>query len=72
MILADKIRINICSKPIVVGKTEVLVSVSAGDAQFNHNDVSIENTFKNADEALYKAKSSGRNRVEKYNVLRST
>jgi len=41
----------------------VTITLSAGIAEFR-NDEATEDTFERADQALYRAKGAGRNRVE--------
>lgn len=59
--IAHKLKVTINAKPIgqPVG---VSVSITAGVAQINPNDT-FESLFKRADDALYKGKQEGRNRV---------
>ena len=45
------------------GTNKIAFSVSLGVATLAENDINIEMVLKRADEALYKAKESGRNRV---------
>ena len=65
---AEKIRNSIeqCGYP-VVGK----VTISAGVAVFQSGDYG-DTLIKRADEALYAAKSKGRNRVEVLSLLRES
>ena len=58
-ILAEKIRSNVENYNFPVDKT---VTVSIGVSEFR-KDSSIENIIEQADERLYKAKNSGRNKV---------
>jgi diguanylate cyclase (GGDEF)-like protein len=47
-----------------VGSNEVPLTISGGAATFCATDATFEDILQRADQALYKAKSSGRNRVE--------
>lgn len=64
MSLAEKIRFNIESTPFIDDKTTINLSVSIGVAFSNVEDISIETILNRADQALYEAKNSGRNRVK--------
>jgi diguanylate cyclase (GGDEF)-like protein len=60
--LAERIRVCIEGLRFPEVAAELFLSVSTGIAQFNA-DESIDRTIARADEALYRAKSNGRNRV---------
>jgi len=59
--LANKIREKIANSKFHYEQETVTISASAGLAAFQDED-SIDDVFKRADQALYKAKESGRNR----------
>ncbi len=63
MVIAERLRKSICDTPIVVSapEGEVSVSVSIGGTIIENQDVGIDEALKIADDALYKAKESGRN-----------
>ncbi len=63
--LAQKIRKNV-EKIEVVSDTEEIIkfTISIGISEINYDDVNIESSIKRADDAMYKAKNNGRNRVE--------
>ncbi len=65
MIAAENIRKHIAEYPFKGRDTqpERLVSVSVGVATFNQNGEDAPNLIHQADQALYRAKHSGRNRV---------
>ena len=64
-VIAERIRHTICQQPIVADGCQVEVSISVGVAHHDEEmDATPESLLKRADLALYKAKSSGRNRVE--------
>jgi diguanylate cyclase (GGDEF)-like protein len=47
-----------------VGANEISITVSGGAATFRTGDATFDDILRRADQALYKAKSGGRNRVE--------
>jgi diguanylate cyclase len=60
--LAERFRARIAQAPIAAGDAELQITVSLGVAELQHGDT--PNTLlKRADEGLYEAKQSGRNRV---------
>ena len=63
--LMQRIRENMESSITVYEGVEIRITCSIGFAEFVKND-SLENAIKNADEALYIAKNSGRNQVQLY------
>ena len=62
--LAEKIRMILSSLPLLENKSHVSISVSAGVSEFSSKETTIEYTLKRADDALYRAKNDGRNKVE--------
>ena len=70
--VAERLRKAVENKKIDISKinTEspqknISVTISLGVAEYNNGD-SEDTLLQNADKALYKAKDSGRNRVEEY------
>ena len=64
MVVADRIRALIESSQVPYGDDEIRVTVSVGVVSFPETPINkIEELIKNADEALYRAKSNGRNQV---------
>ena len=63
--LAERIRIKISQQPIYIyGQTPIFIQVSIGISFYNPaSHYSLEQLFKEADDALYQAKRQGRNRV---------
>jgi diguanylate cyclase len=59
--LANKIREKVTQSKFHYEGQAVTITASAGSASFKENDT-LEDVFKRADQALYKAKESGRNR----------
>lgn len=68
MFYAEKIRKAIESCPFQHREKQPLgyVSISGGVATFPFDGKSIDSIVKNADKALYESKTSGRNRITKY------
>ncbi|MGO4450183.1 PleD family two-component system response regulator [Phyllobacterium sp. TAF24] len=64
-IVAERIRREVASTPFFVddGITSVPVTISIGIASVQSKDDTVQNMLKRADEALYGAKASGRNKV---------
>lgn len=63
--LAERLRRIIAEKPIVVdGETNIPVTISMGIAKANPATADLTALIHDADQALYQAKQSGRNRVQ--------
>ncbi len=60
--LADRFRSRVSALPIETGKGAVRITVSIGVAELRVDDT-MESLLKRADEALYRAKEEGRDRV---------
>jgi len=60
---AERLRERICALDIPVTRSTGRLTVSIGVAQYKPGEQIID-TFARADEALYRAKQRGRNRVE--------
>ncbi len=65
--VAEKV-LALFSKPFQLGEHEVFVSTSIGITIYPFDDNDIENLIKNADTAMYKAKSLGRNNYQFYDA----
>lgn len=64
IVLAERIRVKISNKKMDVGsKTPVSVTMSIGIADNSRTDMSIKEIIDLADQALYSAKETGRNKV---------
>jgi diguanylate cyclase (GGDEF)-like protein len=64
-VIAERIRQTVCLKPIIADGCEIQVSISLGVAShIDEDDATPEILLKKADLALYRAKATGRNRVE--------
>jgi diguanylate cyclase (GGDEF)-like protein/PAS domain S-box-containing protein len=61
--LAEKLRRNVASQPLQLGSTRLSLTVSIGVAVTIPGEGDLAGVLKQADDALYKAKKGGRNRV---------
>jgi two-component system, cell cycle response regulator len=63
--IADRLRQSVAERPFAIrgGREEIAVTVSIGLTGLRGHDSSPDTLLKRADEALYKAKKAGRNRV---------
>jgi len=63
-VIAEKIRSSVAKIAFSVANEETLsFTISAGVSEFTKEQTNLEECINNADEALYEAKESGRNRV---------
>lgn len=62
--VANRLRQHLADQPVVVDGTPIHYTVSIGIASVQNNDKSLDDMVKRADDALYRAKENGRNRVE--------
>jgi diguanylate cyclase (GGDEF)-like protein len=60
-VVGERIREAIAALQVKVGELEVRFTISLGAAELNAEDGSFADLLKRADEALYRAKESGRN-----------
>ena len=65
MIVADRIRQSVATHPFLIdgGREQLDITVSAGVAVMASRDASVDDILHRADDALYLAKRSGRDRV---------
>lgn len=63
--LAERLVAHIAASPVTYGGRVIEMTVSIGLTMATGTDRSIERVIARADDALYRAKESGRNRVEK-------
>lgn len=62
--VAERVRVEIAKTPVEIGKVALTVSVSLGVAWTSDRPVDASALILAADEALYRAKAGGRDRVE--------
>lgn len=62
-VIAERIRHHVADEPINLHGLEIHATISLG-VTFSHTDDHADNAIDRADEALYRAKNAGRNRVE--------
>lgn len=65
--VAERIRSEVAAKPFVVKDYILSITLSAGVCEYPLYAKTKEDLISKADKALYSAKSSGRNKVNKYN-----
>ncbi len=63
--VAERLREEMAKLTVQAKGNDVTFTVSIGVAMATEKDVAIEDAINRADEALYKAKRMGRNRVER-------
>ena len=61
--IAERLRQHLLAEPLPIPHRSIALTVSIGVAQY-HAQESIESLLHRADKAMYRAKESGRNRVE--------
>lgn len=64
IMLAERINQHICRQPLVAFDEKILTEVSIGVSSYPENAINPDILLEVADKALYKAKISGRNRVD--------
>jgi diguanylate cyclase (GGDEF)-like protein len=63
-VVAERLRAAVADRTIAADGREIRCSVSAGVSPVHVDDASIEDVLRRADDALYRAKDAGRNRIE--------
>jgi diguanylate cyclase (GGDEF)-like protein len=65
LLIAERIRISIAAIPVEIDKEPFVITLSIGIAETRYEpmDENVERIIQCADEAMYKAKQSGRNRT---------
>jgi two-component system C4-dicarboxylate transport sensor histidine kinase DctB len=61
--IGERLRTNIMARPFEVNGQIFSVTVSCGISRYRFTETGMDETIKRADEALYEAKSNGRNQV---------
>ena len=64
MATAERLRVLFATEPVAFAGNAIPVTASFGVAMWNEADGDIANTLKRADAAMYKAKTTGRNRTD--------
>jgi len=64
--LAERLRHTFETNPVQIGNLIITVTVSIGIADLRADDMTADAPLRRADEALYVAKESGRNRTAVY------
>jgi len=64
MKLAERLRIGIAENDDLKTKLKMNITASFGVAEYQLQIKNLDELLKNADTAMYKAKNTGRNRVE--------
>jgi diguanylate cyclase (GGDEF)-like protein len=59
--LAEKLRRTVSARPLAAGNLELALTLTCGVAA--HQGGAVEDTVRRADEALYRGKRAGRDRV---------
>jgi len=68
-VFAERLRHKVAITPFVRDGQSITVTVSIGIAAMNPTDASVDAALDRADEALYRAKQGGRNRVEEQSCV---
>ncbi|MBL4868228.1 MAG: diguanylate cyclase [Pseudomonadales bacterium] len=68
VMVAERLRKQICNMPVTFDKNEISVSVSIGLAEYNAEADSHEKLIAQADAALYSSKEQGRNQSTSFQV----
>jgi two-component system cell cycle response regulator len=70
LLVAERLRLAITNEPILTPEVDLSISASFGLAALSgSHSIDTDNLISAADEALYRAKSAGRNRIEAATLL---
>ncbi len=58
--------LDVLSQPFALGGQEIVISTSIGIATWPHDGIDVDTLLRNADSAMYHAKSNGRNNYKYY------
>lgn len=64
VVFAERLRAKVADTSVAIGQQHVSITVSIGIAAMNAPDESVDQVLLRADQALYRAKNGGRNRLE--------
>ncbi len=67
--IVERVRLALMKQPIDLEGHSVVLSISSGIASLSGNNESIDMLLSQADQALYRAKETGRNKVLRYDKL---
>lgn len=62
-IIASRIQHSLAQSPLIQDNNKIILTVSIGVAELKESDTSFESLIEQADNALYKAKHEGRNKI---------
>jgi diguanylate cyclase (GGDEF)-like protein len=68
-VIAERIRKTVANTVFEPDSNRLLATISVGVAEAEHADEDIDRTIERADQALYEAKSRGRNRVRSFEIV---
>jgi len=60
---AERLRAHIAERALIAERIAIPCTVSVGVAQLSARDGTVEDLLNRADQALYRAKNQGRNRI---------
>lgn len=71
--VAERLRQHIAYTPITTADATIQITISLGVAELNiHDQLALDGLLSHADQALYLAKQSGRNRVMRWENMTLT
>ena len=69
--VVERVRLALETHPLELSSSSVVLTISSGVTSFSGGQESIETLLSQADQALYRAKETGRNKVVRYDQLRA-